>query len=94
MKKLMLGMMVAAMAGSGGALTFKRIAFDGRQLLATTDKPARFEVISKQGVVGKGEGTSFAFDRPTGDHVYLRLKAYATDASEEILFSQPFMLDA
>ena len=77
-----------------GALTFKRIAFDGRQLLADTDKPARFEVISKQGVVGKGEGTSFAFDRPTGDHVYLRLKAYATDASEEILFSQPFMLEA
>ena len=77
-----------------GALNFTNIAFDGKKLSASTDKPARFEVISKQGVVHKAEGRECEFVRPAGDHVYLRLKAYSVDSSEETLFSQPFMLDA
>ena len=77
-----------------GALNFTNIAFDGKKLSASTDKPARFEVISKQGVVHKAEGRECEFVRPAGDHVYLRLKAYSVNSSEETLFSQPFMLDA
>jgi hypothetical protein len=77
-----------------GALTFTGIAFNGKKLTASTDKAARFEVISKQGVVYKTQGTECAFDLPKGDHVYLRLKAYATDNSGEILFAQPFMIGA
>lgn len=76
-----------------GALAFRKIAFDGRQLSVATDKAARFEVISKQGIVGRGEGTSFAFTRPSGDHAYLRVKAYSTDGKDDTLFTQPFMLD-
>ena len=77
-----------------GALNFTKISFDGNKLYASTDKPARFEVISKQGVVHKAEGQECAFIHPDGDHVYLRLKAYSVDSAGETLFSQPFMLDA
>ena len=76
-----------------GKLNFTRIEFNGERLSVATDKPARFEVISKQGVIGKGEGGTFALDRPKGDHVYMRVKAYSTDSSEETLFTQPFMLE-
>ena len=75
-----------------GKLNFTRIDFNGERLSVATDKPARFEVISKQGVIGKGEGATLAFDRPKGDHVYMRVKAYSTDSSNETLFTQPFML--
>ena len=77
-----------------GALTFTNISFDGKKLFASTDKPARFEVISKKGIVHKAEGQECSFNRPEGDHVYLRLKAYSVDSAGETLFSQPFMLDA
>ena len=33
-----------------------------------------------------------AYWQGPGLHVFARVKAYATDGSEEVLFSQPFML--
>lgn len=47
-----------------------------------------------KGFVHKAEGQECVFNRPEGDHVYLRLKAYSVDSAGETLFSQPFMLDA
>ena len=87
------GNFYGAVVGNG-ALNFTNISFDGKKLYVSTDKPARFEVISKQGVVHRTEGRECAFARPAGDHGYLRLKAYSVDSSGETLFSQPFMLDA
>ena len=68
-------------------------------MTATTDKPARFEVITARGVVKEATGTEVAWDvvpngSSVGPHVdvFARVKAYATDGSDEVLFSQPFML--
>ena len=81
------------------ALAFTRIAFDGKTVTAATDKPARFEVITSRGVVkeNKGQEVSWTVEKEAywqgpGLHVFARVKAYATDGSEEVLFSQPFML--
>ena len=81
------------------ALAFTSIAFDGKRVTATTDKPARFEVITARGVVKEAKGTEVAWDVvPNGSSVgpqvdvFARVKAYATDGSDEVLFSQPFML--
>lgn len=72
---------------------------DGKTVTATTDKPARFEVITARGVVKETTGTDVswtvekeAYWQGPGLHVFARVKAYATDGSEEELFSQPFML--
>ena len=80
-------------------LTFTGISFDGKRVTATTDKPARFEVITARGVVKEAKGTEVTWDMvpngsSVGPHVdvFARVKAYATDGSGEILFSQPFML--
>ena len=80
-------------------LAFTRIAFDGKTVTAATDKPARFEVITARGVVKETTGTDVswtvekeAYWQGPGLHVFARVKAYATDGSEEVLFSQPFML--
>jgi len=79
-----------------GILRFTHISFDSGKLLVKTDKPARFQVISKQGVVKEETGTELAFQvgEDVAKHGYLRAKAYATDNSGEILFTQPMMLTA
>ena len=80
-------------------LAFTRIACDGQTVVAATDKPARFEVITARGVVKEATGREISWtvepDRPWQGaryHVFARVKAYAVDGSEEVLFSQPFML--
>ena len=80
-------------------LAFTRIAFDGKTVVAATDKPARFEVITSRGVVKetKGNEVSWTVDKEApwhgpGYHIFARVKAYAADGSGEVLFSQPFML--
>ena len=80
-------------------LAFTRIAFDGKTVTAATDKPARFEVITARGVVKEAKGAEVSWTvEPTKPwqgvpvHVFARVKAYATDGSGEVLFSQPFML--
>ncbi|MDD3587137.1 MAG: hypothetical protein PHQ75_08135 [Thermoguttaceae bacterium] len=76
-------------------LDFKKIAFDGQRLEAVTDKPARFQVIAASGVVFETKADRFTFTVKAGDrkkYVFLRIKAFATDDSGEIIFSQPFML--
>ena len=78
-------------------LNFKRITFDGETLQAATDKPARFEVIAQTGVVCETTSDHLSFNISSSDrkkYGYVRIKAYATDDSGEILFSQPFMLSA
>ena len=79
-------------------LAFTRILFDGKTVTAATDKPARFEVITARGVVKEEKGTEVSWtvdeDRPwkgVRTHIFARVKAYALDGSEEVLFSQPFM---
>ena len=81
------------------ALAFTRIAFDGKTVTAATDKPARFEVITARGVVKETTGREVSWtvekdgSRKGPDiHVFARVKAYAVDGSEEVLFSQPFMM--
>ena len=79
-----------------GILNFTGIWFDGETLRATTDKRARFQVISKQGIVSESEGDILEFRvarQEYAGHVFLRIKAFATDDSGEIIYSQPFMLD-
>ena len=79
-----------------GILNFTYIGFDGTKLTATTDKAARFQVISKQGVVSETTGDKLDFAIAKDDYAkntFLRIKAFATDNSGEIIFSQPFMLD-
>ena len=79
-----------------GILNFTTIAFDGTKLLATTDKKARFQLISKQGIIQEGESDRLEYSiakEEYAKHIFLRIKAYATDDSGEIIFSQPFMLD-
>ena len=79
-------------------LAFTRIAFDGKTVTAATDKPARFEVITARGVVKRAEGTDVSWTvekedywQGPGFHIFARMKAYGLD-SDEVLFSQPFML--
>ena len=81
------------------ALAFTRIVFDGKTVTAATDKPARFEVITSRGVVKEVKGKEVSWtveaEKPwqgPGFHIFARVKAYALDGSDEVLFSQPFML--
>ena len=82
-------------------LLFTNIFFDGKTLKASTDKSARFEVITALGVVYETTGTSMEWIVPVDDRkkcegpkvdVFARIRASATDGSREVLFSQPFML--
>jgi hypothetical protein len=80
-------------------LAFTSLSFDGKRVVATTDKPARLKIITARGVVKVMEGTEIAWDVvPDGASVgpridvFARVKAYAIDDSGEELFSQPFML--
>ena len=80
-------------------LAFTRILFDGKTVTAATDKPARLEVITARGVVKEQNGGEISWtvedEKPwqgPGFHIFARVKAYATDGSGEVLFSQPFML--
>jgi hypothetical protein len=85
-------------------LAFTSISFnDGeggtKTISATTDKTARFEIITSHGVVKETTGTSVTWSSEMDGewqgpkyHIFARVKAYATDGSGEELFSQPFML--
>lgn len=80
-------------------LKFTAIGFNGKRVAAKTDKPARFEVITARGVVKESEGTGVFWDVESNGvnkgprvDMFARIKAYALDGSEEVLFSQPFML--
>lgn len=78
-----------------GVLNFKRIAFDGAALAAETDKPARFEVVARPGVVFEKTDTRFVLNTTAEERAkygYMRIRARAVDDSGEILFSQPFVL--
>ncbi|MDO4627851.1 MAG: hypothetical protein Q4C70_01575 [Planctomycetia bacterium] len=90
-----------------GILNFKSIHFkdsgnetDGEKmtggvLSAETDKTAKFQIISALGVVHETVSEKLSFTVEKEDyarHVFLRIRAFATDDSGEILFSQPFML--
>lgn len=84
---------------SRNELKFTNISFDGKTLRASTDKPARFEVVTALGVVQEVTGTEMEWESPkksSGDgprvNVFARIRAHATDGCGEILFSQPFML--
>lgn len=80
-----------------GILNFRWIQFDGKTLYARTDKPARLQVIGKPGVIFENTATELSFNVAPSDYEkygYLRIKAFAIDDSQEILFSQPFMLDS
>ena len=81
----------------GDIVKFTRIAFDGKVFSAATDKPVRFELISKKGVVSSCNGTEFSWVLPSGtaaEHGYLRLTATPESNSEEMLFTQAQMLQA
>ena len=78
-----------------GILNFKRITFDGTALAAETDKPARFEVVARPGVVFEKTDTGFVLNTTPEERAkygYMRIRAHAADDSGEILFSQPFLL--
>lgn len=83
-----------------GELRFTSIVFDGKRLCATTDKPAKFEVITARGVRKTSEGMSVEWVCPDDDsdrngpavEVYARIRATALDGCGERLFSQACML--
>ncbi|MBR4617638.1 MAG: hypothetical protein IKO55_18680 [Kiritimatiellae bacterium] len=83
-----------------GELRFTGIAFDGRMVTASTDKPSMMQVITAMGVVKETKGHSIAWTVPTGLYfdngpkmnVFARVKAFAIDGSDEIIWSQPYML--
>ena len=80
-------------------LAFTGLSFDGKCVRASTDKPARFEVVTARGVVKASEGREVAWDVvPDGNgtgprvDVFARIRATAADGCGEVLYSQPFML--
>ena len=76
-------------------LRFTSIKFDGAHLKVTLDKPAHLQVITKRGVTAWSNSKTISFDVAAADrekYGYLRVRAYARDDSEEIIFSQPMML--
>ena len=83
-----------------GELAFTSLAFDGRRILAATDKPATFQLITARGVVDEKSGMTYEWCVPedkgwgTGPalDVFARVRACAADGCGEVLFSQPFML--
>ena len=80
-------------------LAFTRLSFDGKSVVAQTDKPAVFEVITARGCVKKSEGREMVWEMtPDGNSVgpridvFARVRATAADGCGEVLYSQPFML--
>ena len=83
-----------------GELKFTSIVFDGPTVKATTDKPAKFEVITARGVRQTAEGTSVEWTCPKDDNngegpaveIFARIRATALDGCGERLFTQASML--
>lgn len=76
-------------------LAFTQLSFNGKKVVAKTDKPAVFEVITARGVAKKVEGCEVAWTvdgKKAGADVYARIRATAADGCGEVLYSQPFML--
>ena len=84
---------------SRGELKFTNISFDGKTVRASTDKPARFEIVTAIGVVKACDGTSVEWNVPVDTHgegprveVFARVRAHAANGCGETVFSQAFML--
>ena len=83
-----------------GELRFTSIVFDGPTVRATTDKPAKLEVVTARGVRKAVEGTHVEWTCPKDDgnrsgpdvEVFARIRATALDGSDERLFTQALML--
>ena len=83
-----------------GELRFTSISFGDMSVRATTDKPARFEIVTARGVQKTVEGTSVEWTCPADDkdrkgpqvEVFARIHATAIDGCGERLFSQAYML--
>lgn len=83
-----------------GELKFTSIVFDGVSVSATTDKPAKLEVITARGVRHTVEGTSVEWTCPKDDRsrngpateIFARIRATSLDGTNERLFSQANML--
>ena len=83
-----------------GELKFTSVKFDGDAVRASTDKPAKFEVITAKGVQFATEGVSVEWVCPKDNNssegpqseVFARIRATALDDSGERLFTQALML--
>ena len=83
-----------------GELKFTSIELTASGARATTDKPARFEVITAHGVVQTTVGTSVSWTCPKDDgwgkgprlEVFARIRATALDGCGETLYTQAGML--
>lgn len=80
-------------------LAFTGLSFDGKCVKASTDKPAKLEVITAKGVVKSVEGKEVTWNvasngGSTGPRVdvFARIRATAADGCGEVLYSQPFVL--
>ena len=71
----------------GGRVAFTNLAFNGRTIEATTDKPVKFMLISAQGTVAESTGREFSFKVPASaqSHVYFRLRAHLVDGKGNVL---------
>lgn len=84
-----------------GELKFTNIHWDGeaKTITASTDRPAKLEVITSRGVVATATGTTISWTvpkpamgwGPTCDR-YARIRATAADGCGEVLYSQATML--
>ena len=100
LKAYRLGNFYGAEVGLGD-LRFTRIAYDGKTVIAETDRDARFELKTARGVRATAEGRRIEWNKPVkakgvgsrqvGTDIFARVKAYAKD-SDEVLYSQAFML--
>ena len=78
-----------------GMLRFTSIRFDGARLRVTLDKPARIQLITKQGLVKTCGGKTLDFAVSPAErerHGYLRVRAFTLGEADETIFSQPIML--
>lgn len=83
-----------------GELKFTSIVFDGEGASATTDRPARLEVVTARGVRLAVEGTKIEWTCPKDDRrrsgpateIFARIRATSLDGTNERLFSQASML--
>ena len=79
-------------------MRFTSIRFEGRHLKVTLDKPAHIQLITRRGISQwKNKATEMSFTVSAGEeerYGYLRVRAYALDGSEEVIYTQPMMLAA
>ena len=82
-----------------GELKFTSISFDGMTARATTDKPAKLEIVTARGVRKTVEGTSVEWTCPDAGNrqgpeveIFVRIRATALDGCGETLYSQAGML--